>query len=532
MERLNITQKGLPLYDVPPDVELYTLFNNRVEVFDLAPEEIFQLAEGMRDFYPKGASTLSGYAYLGQFLAHDVSRLRKGGHDLRQPGFSGDQLISSITPKLDLGSVYDWTAAEDMGHESMLHALRERDSACMALGNAIADNGQLIPGYDLPREQGVALIADDRNDENLIISQLHLQFLRLHNAFVHRIQEERPDLETEALFEAAKTQVILHYQDVMMHDFLYEILHPDVWKALVYQQEGVLWQPTPGEPAVLPIEYTGGVGRFGHAMVRDSYNLNQQTGVAMSELFALTGEGELGASHNTAREAEPEGGAVGRQGRQGRSRKHLPASHLIDWLLFFDFPEVKRARRPAEPNRAIRISPGVRIQLKNTASLSFEGSTILAIRNIQRGMQLRVSSAQDIIDDIQEHHAEQLQRLGIHLETLDANALGKNRLYPPLRHCERLYEKTPLWFYSLAEAYQETHDGKGKLGVLGSLILADTIMGLLKLDTDSILHTPRRQDLVTPTKAVKEVEGKRFLQMSDLILAANPGLPDPAQLNQ
>ncbi len=54
--------------------------------------------------------------------------------------------------------------------------------------------GELIPGsddllHDLPRrnlnydkvERGRARIGDDRNDENLIVAQLHVAFLRFHN---------------------------------------------------------------------------------------------------------------------------------------------------------------------------------------------------------------------------------------------------------------------------------------------------------------------------------------------------------------
>ena len=44
------------------------------------------------------------------------------------------------------------------------------------------------PG-DLPRNsQNAALIGDPRNDENLIVSQLHLAFLKFHNAVVETVE--------------------------------------------------------------------------------------------------------------------------------------------------------------------------------------------------------------------------------------------------------------------------------------------------------------------------------------------------------
>ena len=52
---------------------------------------------------------------------------------------------------------------------------------------AVTVDGQ--PRYDLPRNsQNVAIIGDPRNDENLIVSQLHLAMLRFHNAVVGRRQ--------------------------------------------------------------------------------------------------------------------------------------------------------------------------------------------------------------------------------------------------------------------------------------------------------------------------------------------------------
>ena len=45
---------------------------------------------------------------------------------------------------------------------------------------------------DLPRgENAVAQIGDDRNDENLVVAQLHVAFLRFHNAAVDWVRGER-----------------------------------------------------------------------------------------------------------------------------------------------------------------------------------------------------------------------------------------------------------------------------------------------------------------------------------------------------
>src|SRR5207244_5932836 len=68
---------------------------------------------------------------------------------------------------------------------------------------------------DLPRSpNGRAIIGDPRNDENLIVSQLQLAFLRYHNAVVDAL----PAVPTR--FDDARELVRFHYQWILVHDFL------------------------------------------------------------------------------------------------------------------------------------------------------------------------------------------------------------------------------------------------------------------------------------------------------------------------
>lgn len=500
MEPLKDLEKSGLLDKLPPGVQPFTLFNNCVRPLDLAPDEIESLAQGMRLFHPQGASTLSGYTYLGQFLAHDTSRLRAGRHDLHAIPFACEELVSTVSCQLDLSSVYSGATAES--------SLRVPRSAYMRLGKALSDNGDYIYGYDLPRHEGKAQIADDRNDENLITAQLHLQFLRLHNFFVSRIEQEEPALDTESLFLAAKEQVVLHYQHIILYDFLFEVIHPTVWKALVYHEESIVWDTESDRYAMLSMEFAGAVGRFGHSMVRKTYELNKHTGVKTEELFDQTGKGSI----------------------DGRNEEYerLTTPYLIDWLLFFDFSKLtSRAPRPPEPNRGSCISPRIAFKLKHADSMPCEANLDLAERNLRRAEQLGVGSAQDMVDYYLSCHSEKLNKHKIILQKLDDEALGKNWENPPLKNCERLYCSTPLWYYILAEAYQEKTGQVSKLGVLGSLILAESIMGLLKLDSTSILHNTNMRCDIAGTKCIGN---QKFLQMSDLIFAATPCLPDPTRL--
>lgn len=48
--------------------------------------------------------------------------------------------------------------------------------------------------------QGRALIGDPRNDENVIVGQLHLLFLRFHNKVVEQLRADGPATDPELLF--------------------------------------------------------------------------------------------------------------------------------------------------------------------------------------------------------------------------------------------------------------------------------------------------------------------------------------------
>jgi hypothetical protein len=483
---------------LPKDVKLYTLFDNKVDSAEFSESEMRTLGSAMTRVNMQGSSALAGYTYLGQFLAHDLSRLRVGGHNKTVKSFTTDILRSDVSAILDLSSVYDGAIIGSR--------MRRTNSAKMALDSAHRADGEELPECDLPRD-GQASIGDDRNDENLIVAQLHVQFLKLHNFFVDKIKAEQPSLDVETLFLAAKEQVVLHYQEVILHDFLYEILHPAVWKAIILDDQSILWNPTDSEPAVLPIEYASAAGRFGHSMVRDTYDLNSQTDAGIDDLFAMTGAGGFGGNNNA-----------------------LPASRLVDWLLFFDFPTVTRRAWPKR-NLSRRISPRVSVTLTNTLSLPEPEENNLATRNLLRGCQMGLCSGQSAVRYLLDNFQTQLTACGIPLQMLTRDQLNLDKpgdRQQVLDNCNPdLCDNTPLWFYVLAESCAETFDGIGKLGPLGSLIMAESIRGLLKLDSASLFNGHRRRTDIEPSKSIPSHPGRKFLQMSDLILAANPRLPDP-----
>lgn len=236
------------------------------------------------------AQIAAGYTYLGQFIDHDitfdpVSSLQRQNDP--------DALVNFRTPRLDLDSVYGRGPADDP-------FLYEEDGVRLRLGKDIGPEG----ARDLPRDRRTdegspppnrALIGDPRNDENKIVAQLHVVFLRFHNAAVDKLAGE--GLSGENLFKQAQRLVRWHYQWLVLHDFLPTILGQQgtslVNDGLFENVSYVSNSDTPGDPPIertirrakllfydpetqpfIPLEFSVAAYRFGHSMIRGAYQLN------------------------------------------------------------------------------------------------------------------------------------------------------------------------------------------------------------------------------------------------------------------
>src|SRR4030095_5060090 len=134
------------LFDLPP-----TIFNADV---------MRRLAKAMRAAATSVASRCdSGYVYLGQFITHDITK--------RAPAPAGNEfvpaseLVQQRTPALDLDNVYgDGFDDPQIGID--------RYTGKMLLGRVVDSNDRPGSEDDLPRAGLMALIGDERDDENLL----------------------------------------------------------------------------------------------------------------------------------------------------------------------------------------------------------------------------------------------------------------------------------------------------------------------------------------------------------------------------
>lgn len=294
---------------------------------------------------------LAGYTYLGQFIDHDLSfDTTSLGETVRDAA----AIINYRTPRLDLDSVY---GSGPLGQPWLFTAW---DPSQFQLGSTqpVEEphpiySRQPSSAFDLLRRfDGKALIPDPRNDENLLVAQIHLAFQRAHNRVV---QESPPAWSQEQKFTTARKRICWHYQWIVVREYLPLVTGIPAEQAL--STAGRVLRFT-GEPFI-PVEFSAGVFRFGHSMIRDHYAVNATfPNAPLRALMNVTGF--QGTSANAP----------------------IQENWRPDWPRFFPFP---RAGAPGNPSR--------RINTFYSQSLTHAG---LAGRDLARGKQFSLPAGEDV----------------------------------------------------------------------------------------------------------------------------------------
>jgi len=450
-----------------------------------AHDEIMrQLAQGLpcnatwraRLRTPSGASgTLddnpfipSGYTYLLQFIAHDV--------------------VQTTTP---------FWAAADLGVDSannracplMLNALygggpsacpqafepppggeknEDEDRIHLRLGSLAGSDhrGGRCPMRDLPRvnvDQGIPATnrnsdsvnfeqahsvqtADPRNDDNIILSQMVVLLSLAHNIVCDQITNTR----AEARFNYARAIMLDIYHRIVGHDLLPLLLHPHVLRVMAAKPVG-LWTGSG-----IPLEFSHGALRVGHAMVRHSYSLN--VGLRNQDIMKVV-------MHN--------------QQFAGGLRTPLEQRWILEWSRFFDdlggVPNFSR-------RIGLRKSSLDRHDLFPTPGVSPPDGT--SLRDLLSAAAAELPSVAGMINAITELHPALIppgwnpaipRRIGAGIQTwlqttpLAGNAAGLTSIV----------NNPPLPLFILAEAEFDPDVLGRHMGVLGSIIVGEVLYRLI-----------------------------------------------------
>ncbi len=381
---------------------------------------------------PSGDNTTipAGFTYLGQFIDHDITFDPTPMPERRRDPHA---LVNFRTPRYDLDSVYglgpvvqpylyDWESEPEGERLLITHNVVDQ-----------ASDDPLAP-LDLPRnQQEQALIGDARNDENVILSQLHLLFLRFHNAMVDRVGN----------FEEAQQVVRWHYQSMVIDEFLPKVVGRGMAKRVLapdaagapptVHRKYYSWQREP----FIPVEFSAAAFRLGHSMVRANYGLQRRPGDVPVQAAIELADLLAGSTW-------------------------LVESLRIDWERFFKLPNVKRAPQSSNLIDTAIVRPLFDLPERRGA---------LPRLNLLRGVRLGLPSGQVVADAMEE-------------PLLPPEALQLDGVEAKFR--ANLLAATPLWYYILCEA---AHAGEGRhLGPVGGRIVAEVLVGLLEGDPSSYLN--------------------------------------------
>jgi Animal haem peroxidase len=350
----------------------------------------------------------AGWPVFGQYLAHDITADRSPvtHHD-------DEEMLRNIrSARLDLECLYG------DGPVASPYLFSRKQPAKLLEGAG-----------DLPRNQeGVALVADPRQDVHVLISQMHLGMIRAHNRLVDRLRADGVD-EVE-LFDGARRALTWHYQWVVVHDFLPVTIGADRTRRLVAVDARRVWAGNVSEPVCVPLEFADAAYRYGHSQIREHYQVSPE-GPQLRLFPDLLG----------FRPVEPD--------------------RRVDWRMLLRCGDEPLVQRSGRIDGTLPASL-MRLPTELTGDLLESDHASLAVRDLLRGTATALPSGEAVARELGERPLEQ--------EELGLAAQGWSG-------------ETPLWFYTLKEA--ELREDGERLGPVGAFIVGETLIQIIDADAQS-----------------------------------------------
>ncbi len=432
-----------------------------IDALDDLTDPILSITDPLRSVNnPDNTNMTAGVTFFGQFLDHDVtldpkSPLVEKSDPTRTTNFR--------TAAFDLDSMYgNGPQGSPELYDVSFGEIKLRVDPLPG-AEAVSRNG--APRFDLPRDpNNNAFLGDSRNDEHVILAQLHTAFLRFHNAVVDHLRKDPANStrSAEQIFTMAQRQVRWHYQWIILHEFLpltigqarvNDILN----KGLRFYDVGKRKDP------LIPIEFSVAAYRFGHSQIRPSYRLNFGPSVTPpAPFFAFLFD-------DTQDPNDPDPNDL-------RGGKRAPR-RFVDWQTFFNFGDGNfrpNKKIDGKLSTVLMLLPGSR---GPAPGLPTDGVQSLPSRSLMRHVNAGLPSGQAIA-----------KRIGV--PALTSAQLDMLKPFD-------MDKSTPLLFYIWKEA--ELMEKGLRLGPVGSRIVGEVFIGLLKADETSYLSTQPRWKPVLPS---------------------------------
>lgn len=473
----------------------------------------------------------SGYTYFFQLVAHDLVN-STAFLSLSQGRL--DTVTNTRTEPLRLETIFAEGPAsrpelfERKTETSRFHPLlrvgRLREDGALVNGQPPTMRPErldiargICPFSEPPRKTGLpeAIIGDARNDDHPVLSQLVVLFHHVHNSIVDSIARDpahplaRNPFDMDHLnYLCARSATTLIYRNLIRHDLLDRLLHRAVRKA--YEERSDLVQDrtvASSERWCAPLELTHSVLRAAHSMIRPSYVFNARSPVEEFTLQAM-----LLQSSDDQPDQMP-----------------LQRKWGADWSFFFG-PNPRNLSRRIRPHFDQHLSAPLVFPAENGDNVSG-----LAYRDLLSGIDTVPWSLEALIRKLRPTHRDLLalspffpdpappgSRGGWQkpfAQWLEAvPALNSKDAFQPTA-VDSLSEDPPLGVFVAFEAARDPGaDGGQRLGVLGSIILADVFYDILRND----VLVPGAIDLSLPQQM--EVLSRTLFPKSPNLLSFIPDI--------
>ncbi len=431
----------------------------------------------------------AGYTYLFQLASHDVLQSSRMVHPFEDNAptptnlrrvplaletiFGGGPIACPFA--YDTRKVVTSDDPEDLDGVELLRLGLFRDS-----NRAIKKRHQ--PPQDLPRARfnpdgpenpdapyTEVLIADARNDDNNILAQLTVLFHRLHNALATQTALLKDPSGTRLILPRHRSRIarqatIRIYHRILREDLLPTLMHSDVLALYDPVNPKSLLGLSPQENA----DHFAFAARAAHSMVRNKYKLNSTVSHELSRIISTS---SLHAPLNLP----------------------TPQNWKIDWTLFFPEDGASDPRI----NWAIKLGPHFAPTMTQTVAANKVDDSLPAgapIRDLLADFHTQLVPVETLLQTL----APQLPTLAsvppqdkvAQIITAGFGALKIDEINASDHNGESVdlqpFRAAPsLPLFLLFEAQSEGNAGR-TFGPLGSAIIGDCFMPLLKKDTSQV----------------------------------------------
>jgi hypothetical protein len=435
----------------------------------------------------------SGYTYLLQFVAHDLvhsamplsvtGSLGAGTTNARRTALRLETLFGSGP----VGSpfVYALDAPNDERRTKLrLGRMRWKEKGVEAgcpfrdIARTPAENvtgiDRSIAGHRIALTE--AMVADPRNDDHAIMSQLTALLALLHNGLIDIVRRGEPATGINANLGAAYTRFLCArdaltsiYHNIIRKDLMRRVLHPAIYAAYAGTSPNFIDRPAQPKSGFairdleqqngwqIPLEFSHGAFRFGHAMVRPEYVINDLSTHDLNNTL------EKNSANDPA-------------------NMPLDSTWIVRWSHFFEI-------KGSKPNFSRRIGPFLSDGLGNDQIFPAVDQTNrvgLLYRDLLGSALAGLWSVDALIAEIA---VRRPQLIGASRLLADrSHRVGELRAWLTsspsyggltAEDIETLANDPPLPFFILFEAMQQPRSEGLHLGPLGSIIVSEVIFGAL-----------------------------------------------------